>query len=171
MPHCLTVTLHLPQDDLAIRYRHAHNPVERSHWYIVWLVARGHHCPAVARLTGYSEDWVRTIVHRYNAGGPAAMADRRQHSAGHPPLLTSALRADLQAALAEPPPDGDLWTGPKVAAWMTDHLDRPVGPQRGWEAMRAVGFTTQRPRPRATKADSVAQATFKKTGSRPSSTR
>ena len=85
MPRCLTVTPHLPQDDLAARYRHARNPVERSPWHIVWLVASGHHGPAVARLTGYSEDWVRTIVHRYNAGGPAAMADRRQHSAGHPP--------------------------------------------------------------------------------------
>ncbi len=51
MPRCLTVTTHLPQDDLAARYRHARTPVERSHWPIVWLVASGHRCPAVARLT------------------------------------------------------------------------------------------------------------------------
>lgn len=171
MPRCLTVTPHLPQDDLAARDRHARNPVERSHWPIVWLVASGHPWPAVARLTGYSEDWVRTIVHRYNAGGPAAIADRRQPSAGHPPLLSPALRADRQAALAEPPPDGGLGTGPKVASWMTDHLDRPVGPQRGWAALRALGFTPQRPRPRAPKADPVAQVIFKKGGSRPRSTR
>ena len=113
---------------------------------------------------------MRTIVHRSNAAGPAAMGDRRQHSAGHPPLLSPEPRADLQATLAEPPPDGGLWTGPKVAAWMAEHLGRPIRPQRGWEALRGLGFTPQRPRPRATTADPVAQAVFKKGGSRPRST-
>ncbi len=54
MPRCLTVAPHLPLDELAARYRQARNPVERSHWQMVWLVAQGHHVPAVARLTGYS---------------------------------------------------------------------------------------------------------------------
>lgn len=171
MPRCLTVTPHLPHDELAVRSRHARDPVERSHWQMVWLVAGGHHCPAVARLTGYSEDGVRTIIHRSNAAGPAGLRDRRQHNRGHPPLLTPARREALGEALGGPAPDGGLWTGRKVAAWMADHLGRPVAPQRGWEAVRRLGFTPQRPRPRATKADPVAQAAFTKGGSKASSTR
>jgi transposase len=171
MPRCLTIAPHLPLDELASRYRDAHNPVERSHWQMVWLVAGGQHCPAVARLTGYSEDWVRTIVHRFNTEGPTGLIDRRQYSAGHPPLLTSALREELGDVLGGPAPDGGIWTCGKVAAWMAARLGRPVGEPRGWEALRALGFTPQRPRPRATAADPAAQAAFKKGGSRPRSMR
>ena len=166
MPRCLTVAPHLTGDELEHRYRICRVAVERSHWHMVWLVAQGHHVPAVATLTGYSVPWVRTIVHRYNAAGPSGIVDQRQHSRGHPPLLSPALRRDLAAALEGPAPDGGLWTCGTVAAWMADRLGRPVGEPRGWEAMRGLGFTPQRPRPRATTADPVAQAAFKKGGSR-----
>jgi len=171
MPRCLTVAPHRAVSELEARYRTCRTIVERSHWHMLWLVAQGHHVPAVARLTGYSVPWVRTVVHRYNAEGPAGTGDRRQHSAGHPPLLSPARRAELQAALAGAAPDGGLWTCGKVAAWMAEQLGRPVGEPRGWEAMRSMGFTPQRPRPRATQADPVAQAAFKKGGSRPTSMR
>lgn len=166
MPRCLTLAPHLPVDDLADRYRHSHDPVERSHWQMLWLVARGHTCPAVAALVGYSEDWVRTIVHRYNAEGPAGVRDRRQANPGQKPLLTPEVHEALEQALAGEPPDGGLWTSPKVAAWMAQRLGRPVSRQRGWEAMRTLGFTLQQPRTRATAADPVAQAAFKKGGSK-----
>lgn len=165
MPRCLTVTPHLPADEVERRYRASHDPVERSHWHMVWLLAGGHHVPAVATLTGYTETWVRTILHRYNAEGPAGLADRRHANPGHAPLLSPELREELRAALAEPPADGGLWTGRKVAAWMAERLGRPVGEPRGWEAMRSLGFTPQRPRPRAITADPMAQEAFKKGGS------
>ncbi len=170
MPRCLTVAPQLGNAELEHRYRACRDAVERSHWQMLWLVAGGHHVPAVARLTGYSVPWVRTIVHRYNAEGPAGIVDQRQHSRGHPPLLSPALRAELAEALDGPGPDGGLWTCRTVAAWMAARLGRPVGEPRGWEAMRALGFSPQRPRPRATNADPVAQAAFKKGGSRPRST-
>ena len=34
--------------------------------------------------------------------------------------------------------DGDLWDRPKVAAWMSEMLERPIHPQRGWEYLRAL---------------------------------
>jgi transposase len=77
----------------------------------------------------------------------------------------------LRAALGDPPPDGGLWTCRRVAAWMGERLRRPVSEQRGWEWMRRLGFTPQRPRPRETRADPAAQATFKKGGSPPRSRR
>lgn len=169
MPRYLTVAPHLPLDELERRYRTCQDAVERSHWHMVWLVAGGHRVPEVATLAGYSINWVRTIIGRYNADGPAGLTDRRHANPGQPPLLTPALRADLRAALGAPPPDGGLWTSRKVATWMADRLGRPVGEVRGWEAMRALGFTPQRPRPTATRADPAAQDAFKKGGSaRPS---
>lgn len=170
MPRHVTVVPHLPVADLHARYRRAEDPVERTHWQIVWLVADGHPVPEVARLVGYTANWVREIVRRYNTDGPAGVADRRRHNPGHAPLLTPALRGALTAALTGPAPDGGLWTGPKVAAWMAERLERSVHPQRGWDALRMLGFTPQRPRPRATTADPAAQAAFKKGGSPPTST-
>jgi transposase len=55
----------------------------------------------------------------------------------------------LKDRLREPPPDGGLWTSPKVAAWMASELGlKRVAPQRGWEALKAIGWSVQKPRPR-----------------------
>jgi transposase len=165
MPRCLVLKPHLAGEELERRYRASHDPVERSRWHMLWLIGCGHHVPAVATMTGYTENWIRTIIHRYNADGPEGVVDRRHANPGQPRLLTSDLREALGEALASPPPDGGLWAGRKVAAWMSAHLERPVAEPRGWEAMRALGFTPQRPRPRATETNPEAQAAFKKGGS------
>ena len=67
-----------------------------------------------------------------------------------------------QRHLDQPPPDGGLWTGPKIAAWMAATLGRPVHPQRGWEMLQRLGLRPKVPRPRHAKADPAAQAAFKK---------
>lgn len=168
MPRYATVTSQLSVDELAVRYRQTHDPVERTHWQIVWLVAQGHRVPEVAAVVGYSANWVRAIIRRFNASGPAALVDQRAaHRGGNPPLLTPTLRAELAEALDGPAPDGGVWTCGTVAAWMADRLGRPVAEARGWEALRSLGFSLQRPRPQATTADPAAQAAFKKGGSRP----
>ena len=119
----------------------------------------------MAALVGYSEDWVRTIVHRYTTTGPAGVVDRRRANPGQRPLRTPELRSERRQALAADPPDGGLWTSPKVAAWMTSRLARAVSKQRAWEAMRSLGFSRHQPRPHATTADPAAQEAFNKGGS------
>jgi transposase len=167
MARPLSVPPHLPVDELERRYRGARDPVLRSHLQIVWLLARGEPPAAVAAATGYHPNWVREVARRYREGGVEALGDRRRGNPGAAPLLDAAGRAVLREALAAPPPDGGLWTGRKVAAWMAEQLGRPVAPQRGWEQLRALGLTPQRPRPREGRADAEAQAAFKKGGSRP----
>lgn len=169
MPKHLTVTSHLPVAELEQRYRRARDPVAKSHWQIVWLLARGHPPVAIAATTGYCVDWVRTIIHRYNDGGPAALGDRRHGNPGAAPLLDAAGQAALHEALTTPPADGGLWTGPKVAQWLGKRLERTVAPQVGWVYLRRLGYTPQRPRPHHTKGDPAAQASFKKGGSPPTS--
>jgi transposase len=170
MARKLVIPPHLPVDELERRDRGAGDPVARSHLQIVWLLARGSPTAAVADATGDSGTWVREVARRYRAGGPAALGDRRHADPGAAPLLTPAQQGELRAALGGPAPDGGPWTCRKVADWMGDRLGRPVAEQRGWEWLRRLGFTPQRPRPRGTRADPAAQAAFNKGGSPRSST-
>jgi transposase len=151
---------------LEARYRHARDPVARSQWQIIWLLAREEPSAVVVAATGYSPGWIATVVGRYNRDGVAGIGDRRHRNAGARPLLALDQQAALRAALAQPAPDGGLWTGPKVAAWIAERLGRPVHAQRGWEYLRRLGYTPQVPRPAHTEADPAAQAAFKQTSPR-----
>src|SRR3954452_22250133 len=162
---------HLSPAELGQRYRAARSPIERSHLQIVWLLSRGRGEREVAQVTGYGRRWVAEVVRRYNEEGPDGLGDRRRAHAGARPLLGAGDEAALRAALAEPPADGGLWTGPEVAAWMAIRLGREVGPARGggvWrrrgrDYRRKVGYSAQRPRPRHAEAASPEeQAAYKK---------
>src|SRR5687767_4100407 len=110
------------------------------------------------------------LLARYNAGGPQALGDLRRRNGTSPSVLRPDLLEKLKARLREPPPDGGLWTSPKVAAWMAGELGRAaVLPQRGWEALKAIHGSVQKPRPRHPAAATPEQReAFKKSWSRPS---
>ena len=170
MARRMAIAPHMTVAELEQRYRQAGDPVARSHWQIVWLLAGGLPTTEVARVTGYSVRWVQEIARRYRAG-PEAVGDRRHRNPGAAPLLNEDQQAQLRAALAGPAPDGGIWSCRQVAAWIGAQVGRSVDPARGWEWMRRLGFTPQRPRPRATRADPMAQEAFKKGGSPPNSPR
>ena len=153
---------HLSAEELGERYRAARDRVARGHLQVVWLLAEGRGGREVARVVGLSERWVAEIVRRYNEGGPERLGDRRRGNAGAKPLLDAAQRGGLAQALRGAPPEGGLWSGPKVAAWIARATGREVRPQRGWDYLRQLGFALKRPRPRHAKADAAAQAAFKK---------
>ncbi len=139
----------------------------RSQWQMLWLLANGTATAEVAQVTGYTVRWVQEVARRYRAG-PAAIRDRRHGNPGAAPLLDAAQQEQLRLALGGPAPDGGLWTGRHVSHWIGRITGRPVDPARGWEWMRRLGFTPQRPRPRETRADPEAQAACKKGGLPPS---
>jgi transposase len=171
MARQLLIPPHLSLTELEQRYRRATDPVARSQWQIVWLLSSGTPTAEVARVTGYSINWVRELARRYREEGPPGIGDRRHTNPGAAPLLTREQQEQLRAALRGPAPDGGLWTCRSVANWMSQTLGRPVSVQRGWEWMRRLGFTPQRPRPRETRADPAAQEAFKKGGLPPLSRR
>ncbi len=166
MPARLVLPAHLPVAELEQGYRRARDPVARSHWQIIWLLSTGQPTRIVAAVTGYSVNWVREVARRYREDGPAGLGDRRHGNPGARPLLAPAQQEELRTALAGPAPDGGLWTCRKVADWIAAQLGRPVAEVRGWEYVRRLGFTPQRPRPRETRADAAAQAAFKKGASK-----
>src|SRR5689334_15024946 len=132
---------HLSPAELGQRYRAARSPIERSHLQIVWLLSRGRSEREVAQVTGYGRRWVGEVARRYDEGGPDGLGDRRRGNAGARPLLGAEDEAALRVALAEPPADGGLWTGPKVATWMAARLGRKVWPQRGWDYLKKLDYS------------------------------
>ena len=157
---------HLTTAALRGRYRACRDAKEGRRWHALWLVSSGHSAAAAAALVGLDPSRVRQIVRRYNADGPASVADGRRTNPGGPTArLTAAQQDALRAALAADPPGGGLWTGPRVAAWIDATLarDAPTWPQLGWVYLRRLGQTLQVPRPRHARAATPgAQAAWQK---------
>src|SRR3954467_9508181 len=140
---------HLSVDDLEAGFRSARDPTAARHFQVIWLLARGHTIADVAAVTSFVPRWVEQLLARYNAKGPDALGDLRRRNGGVPSVLRPALLEGLRARLTQPPPDGGLWSSRKVAAWMAGELGlAEVLPQRGWEALKAIGWSVQKPRPR-----------------------
>jgi transposase len=142
------VVTHLSVAELEARFRAASDARSTRHLQAIWLLAKGHRTAEVAATTAFGVRWVEKLRARYNAEGPEALGDLRRHNGRGRTVLTPALLDGLRLRLAEPPLDGGLWTSRKVAAWMAGELGlASVAAQRGWEALRAVGWSVQAPRP------------------------
>jgi transposase len=157
---------HLPASKLRYKYRACWHPIEKVRWHALWLLARTDEprTPAqVAGVVGLSDVTVRAVLHRWNADGPDGVTDARRGN-GSAPRLSARRRDALYAALRKRPPDGGLWTGPKVARYVRDRWGVEVGPVTGWRWLRDLGFTLQVPRPSHPRsADPPARRAWKKT--------
>jgi transposase len=166
----LQVLPHLPHDELAERFRRCRDGRQKARWQALWLLSRPAAPLAAAQaaaLVGLTADAVRKLVHRYNAAGPAAVA-RNAGGRGRAPRLSPAQQDQLKGELLGRAPDGGLWTGPKVARRIAELTGRPMHKATGWEWLRKLGFTPQRPRPRNSQAATPEeQAAWKKKASRP----
>src|SRR3954467_4079778 len=161
---------HLSVEDLEARLQSARDPTATRHVQVIWLLARGHTIADVAAVTSFVPRWIEQLLARYNAHGPEALGDLRRRNGGVPSVLRPELLARLRARLTQPPPDGGLWSSRKVAAWMASELGlAAVLPQRGWEALKAIDWSGQKPRPRhPASATPEEREAFKKSWSRPS---
>lgn len=158
---------HLGLEELQAGYRTSDDGTLARHYQVIWLLAQGRTCAEVARLTSFALRWVEQLLARYNAFGPGSLGDRRRGNGAAPTVLTPDLLEKLRVRLKTPPDAGGVWTAKKVAAFMAAELGRRVAEQRGWEALRAIGWTIQTPRPQHAQAATLeAQAAFKKSLSR-----
>lgn len=140
---------HRTVNQVWAKYRACRHPVEKARWHAVWLLARTdvpRTAALVADVVGLSSVTVRAVRRRWNDHGPAGLGDRRKGN-GAPPKLTPRRRAAPYAGLQKRPPDGGLWTGPKVARYVRDRWHVVVRPETGWRWLRDLGFTRQVPRP------------------------
>jgi transposase len=155
---------HLRVSALEQQDRSCTDVTAARHLQTIWRLAKGHPIAEVAATVSFAGRWVERLLARYNAEGLDALGDLRRRNGTSPSVLRPDLLDKLKARLREPPPDGGLWTGPKVAAWMAGERGRAaVLPQRGWEALKAIKWSGQKPRPRhPAAATPEACETFKK---------
>jgi transposase len=147
------VAAHLGISELEERFRTAKDPILARHVQVIGLRARGHTTAEVSAVTSFVPRWIEQLLARYNAEGLAALGDLRRHNGRAPALLKPDVLEHLRVRLADPPPDGGLWTSGKVARWRAGELGREaVSVQRGCEAVRRIGWSIQKPRPRHPKA-------------------
>jgi transposase len=140
---------HLSVSALEQQYRSCTDVTAARHLQAIWLLAKGHQIAEVAATVSYARRWVERLLARYNAEGLEALGDLRRRNGTSPSVLKPDLLDKLKDRLREPPPDGGLWSSRKVAAWMAGELGlAAVSPQRGWEALKAIGWSVQKPRPR-----------------------
>ena len=146
----LPIAPHLSPEEVARRYRACRTGVEKTHWQVLWLLTRSATPPApaeVASQVGLTPAWVRTVLKRWNAEGPAGLTDRRVAKNGGKPKLSAEQQAALFEALQGRPDDGGLWTGPKVAAYVRDRWGVTVRAETGWRWLSRLGLSLQVPRP------------------------
>ena len=162
--HMATVCKHLSVKELEARYVGSQDATASRHFQVIWLLARGHTVSQVSATTAFGERWIEQLLARYNAEGPEALGDLRRRNGASATVLRPELLAKLRDRLREPPPDGGLWSSRKVADWMAGELGLTlVAPQRGWEALKAIGWSIQTPRPNNPKSATPEEAAeFKK---------
>ena len=66
-------------------------------------------------MTLFGQRWIEQLLERYNALGPSALGDLRRGNGASAKVLKPELLERLRVRLAEPPPDGGVWTSGKVA--------------------------------------------------------
>ncbi len=146
---------HLCLAELQAGYRTSGDAMLARHYQVIWLLAQGRSCAEVAQLTSQARRWVERLLVRYNRFGPSSLGDQRRRNGTKATVLTPAVLDKLRERLKTPPEDGGVWTSKKVAAVMAAELGlERVADQRGWEALRALGWTIQKPRPRHARAAS-----------------
>ena len=151
----LPIIAHLSTDEVGRRYRHCPDPSEKTRWHLVWLLLRDPAltCQRAGPLVGLSDTHARTVLTRWNASGPDGLTDGRKtnRSAGK---LTAEQQAEAFDALQQEPPDGGLWSGPKLAQYVRDRWGVEVCPETGWRWLKKLGFRLVVPRPQHPKAAS-----------------
>ena len=164
-----TVCEHLSVEELEARYVGCQDATASRHFQAIWLLARGPTVSQVSATTAFGERWIEQLLARYNAEGPEALGDLRRHNGASATILKPELLAKLRDRLRERPADGGLWSSRKVADWMAAELGlKSVAPQRGWEALKAIGWSIQKPRPKNPKSASPEEAAaFKKSSRTP----
>jgi transposase len=156
---------HLSIEELELGYRRSADACSARHYHAIWLLAQGHTVEEVSELTSFVPRWIEELQARYNAFGPKSLGDLRRHNGSKPKILTAEVLKKLALRLREPPADGGVWTSSKVAAFLAAELGlEAVAPQRGWEALRAIGWSIQTARPKNPNSATPEEAeAFKKT--------
>lgn len=148
---------------LYARYRRERRADVRPRLHALWLVQTGRTTREAAAVLGVDERTVQRWLAWYRAGGLTPLEERHAGSQGAPSFLTP----EQRAALAEEIATGRFRTAAEIRRWVQEHWG--VGYTEGgmYALLKRLRCAPKVPRPIHEKADHLAQARWKKGGSRP----
>jgi Transposase and inactivated derivatives len=149
------------------RYRRERRPDVRPRLHGLWLVRLGHTTREVAEVLGVDERTVQRWLAWYRAGGLAPLEGRHAGSQGAPSFLTVEQRAELADEVAT----GRFRTATEIRQWVQERWGVSYTEGGMYALLKRLRCTPKVPRPVHEKADHLAQARWKKGGSRTPSTR
>ena len=163
----LRIKPHLTYAEITKKYRECKNAREKSYWHLIKLMAdpaKERLVTEAAQIVGFCQNWARTLARRYNNEGPENFIDQRTNNHGRQAFLSDKQQKELKKILINKrPPDGGLWTGPKVALWIEKKTKKHITAVGAWKWIRKSGFTLQVPRPKNIKSATKEEAVeFKK---------
>ena len=149
------------------RYRRERRPDVRPRLHGLWLVRTGRTTREVADVLGVDERTVQRWLAWYRAGGLAPLEKRHAQGHGAPSFLTS----EQKAALAEEVATGRFRTAAEIRAWVREEWGVSYTEGGMYALLKRLRCAPKVPRPVHEKADQLAQARWKKGGSRRPSAR
>jgi transposase len=153
------------EDDAAslqARYRRERRADVRPRLHGLWLVRAGRSARAAAEVLGVHERTVTRWLGWYRAGGLAAVEGRHAGGQGAPSLLTAERREALAAEVAT----GRFRTAAEIRCWVEERWGVAYTEGGMYALLQRLRCAPKVPRPLHEKADTAAQARWKKGGSR-----
>jgi transposase len=147
---------------LHARYRRERRADVRPRLHGLWLVRAGRSARAAAEVLGVHERTVTRWLGWYRAGGLAAVAGRHAGGQGAPSLLT----AEQREALADEVATGRFRTAAEIRAWVAERWGVTYTEGGMYALLKRLRCGPKVPRPVHAKAAPLAQARWKKGGSR-----
>lgn len=158
------------EDDAASlreRYRRERRADVRARLQGLWLVRAGRTTREAAEVVGVEERTVQRWLAWYREGGVAAVEGRRAGGRGAPSFLT----AEQRAALADEVATGRFRTAAEIRRWVEERWGVAYTEGGMYALLGRLRCARKVPRPVHEKADHLAQARWKKGGSRTPSAR
>lgn len=153
------------EDDAArlqARYRRERRADVRPRLHGLWLVRAGRSARAAAEVLGVHERTVTRWLGWYRTGGLAAVEGRHAGGQGAPSFLTAEQREALAAEVAT----GRFRTGAEIRRWVEERWGVAYTEGGMYALLQRLRCAPKVPRPLHEKADTAAQARWKKGGSR-----
>ena len=158
------------EDDAASLYarsRRERRADVRPSLHGLWLVRTGKTTREVAEVLGVDERTVQRWVAWYRAGGLTPLEERHAQGRGAPSFLTP----EQQNELADEVATGRFRTAAEIRQRVQERWGVSYTEGGMYALLKRLGCAPKVPRPIHEKADHLAQARWKKGGSRPPSTR
>jgi len=152
---------------LYARYRRERRADVRPRLHALWLVRGGHTTRETAEVLGVDERTVQRWLAWYRAGGLTPLEERHAGSQGAPSYLTPEQKTELAEEIAT----GRFRTAAEIRRWVQECWGASYTEGGMYAMLVRLRCAPKVPRPVHEKTDHLAQARWKKGGSRQPSMR